>query len=144
MYNKVILMGRICNDLELTQTTGGNSVVSFRLAVDRNYQSKGEEKKTDFLNVVAWRTTAEFITKYFSKGRLILLEGEIQTRSYQDKNGATQWVTEIVASQVKFTGEAKKDNNAGAPPVSMPVPPPEEIKRFVESSSNVTNEDYPF
>ena len=85
--NKVIMMGRICNDLELKITPSGTNVCSFRIAVDRNYQVKGEEKKTDFFNVVAWRTAAEFVTRYFAKGRMILIEGEMQTRQYTDKNG---------------------------------------------------------
>ena len=86
-----------------------------------------------------------FFSKYFSKGRLILLEGEIQTRSYDDANGAKQWVTEVVVSQAKFTGEAKKDSNSsGMPPVSTAVPPPEEIKQFVEGETKPTDEDYPF
>lgn len=145
MFNKVILMGRICNDLELKSTQNGVSVLSFRLAVDRNYQPKDAEKTADFINIVAWRSTAEFISKYFSKGRLILLEGEIQTRSYDDANGAKQWVTEVVVSQAKFTGEAKKDSNSsGMPPVSTAVPPPEEIKQFVEGETKPTDEAYPF
>ncbi len=87
MYNKVIMMGRIANDLELKTTPQGVSVCTFRIAVDRRYQAKGEEKKSDFFNVVAWRGHAEFVTKYFSKGRSILVEGEFQTRGYTDKNG---------------------------------------------------------
>ena len=75
--NKVIMMGRICNDLELKTTPNGIATCSFRIAVDRNYQKKGEEKATDFFNVVAWRGTAEFICRYFSKGRMILIEGEM-------------------------------------------------------------------
>ena len=145
MFNKVVLMGRICNDLELKSTQNGVSVLSFRLAVDRSYQPKDAEKTADFINIVAWRSTAEFISKYFSKGRLILLEGEIQTRSYDDANGAKQWVTEVVVSQAKFTGEAKKDSSSsGMPPVSTNVPPPEEIKQFVKGETKPTDEDYPF
>lgn len=142
MYNKVILMGRICNELELKETANGNKVVSFRLAVDRSYQSKGEEKKTDFINVTAWRAVAEFINKYFSKGRLILLEGELQTRSFDNKNGETQWITEVVVSKAEFTGEAKKnDNMPGTPPVLAPVPSLSENTHFGGAD---TNEDYLF
>lgn len=75
MYNKVIMMGRIVNDLELRSTTSGASVLSFRIAVDRRFQTKGEERKSDFFNVVAWRNEAEFISRYFAKGRMILIEG---------------------------------------------------------------------
>ena len=87
MYNKVIMMGRIVNDLELRSTPAGASVLSFRIAVDRRFQTKGEDRKSDFFNVVAWRNEAEFISRYFAKGRMILIEGELQNRSYQDKNG---------------------------------------------------------
>ncbi len=110
MYNKVIMMGRIVNDLELKSTPSGVSVLSFRIAVDRRFQTKGEERKSDFFNVVAWRSEAEFISRYFAKGRMILIEGELQTRTYQDKNGNTAYVTEIVVDRSTFTGE--KANSA--------------------------------
>ena len=85
--NKVIMMGRLVNDPELKTTPNGVPTCSFRIAVDRNFQKRGEEKKSDYFNVVAWRQTAEFITKWFGKGRMILIEGEMQTRQYTDKNG---------------------------------------------------------
>ena len=87
MYNKVIMMGRLTRDPELKTTPNGVSVCKFSIAVDRRFQNKGEEKKTDFFNVVAWRQTGEFVSRYFGKGNLILVEGELQTRSYVDKNG---------------------------------------------------------
>ncbi|MDR0221958.1 MAG: single-stranded DNA-binding protein [Oscillospiraceae bacterium] len=105
MFNKVILMGRICHDLELKSTPSGVSVLSFRIAVDRNYQVKGEERKADFFNIVAWRSTAEFVAKYFGKGRMIMVDGELQTRQYIDKNNITQNIVEIVADSIHFTGE---------------------------------------
>lgn len=113
MYNKVILMGRICHDLELKTTPNGVSVLSFRLAVERSYQAKGEERKTDFFNLVSWRNTAEFINRYFSKGRMILIEGELQARQYVDKNGANQTVIEVVVSNASFTGEPKQGGQGG-------------------------------
>ena len=103
MINNVVLMGRIVNDLELKTTQSGLSVVSFRIAVDRKY-SKGE-KQTDFFDIVAWRNQAEFICRYFRKGSLIALEGELQTRSYQTKDGANRTVTEVIVKNVSFTGE---------------------------------------
>lgn len=109
--NKVIMMGRIASDLELKQTPNGVFVCSFRFAVDRNYQKKGEEKVTDFFNVVAWRGTAEFITTWFSKGKLLLIEGELQTRKYTDKNGAPAIWHEIIVENAYFTGE-KSDRSA--------------------------------
>lgn len=111
MFNKAILMGRICHDLELRTTPTNVPVLTFRIAVDRSYQTKGEERKADFFNVVAWRSTAEFVNRYFGKGRMILVEGELQTRQYTDKNGSTQTVVELVASNVSFTGEAKQGSS---------------------------------
>jgi single-strand DNA-binding protein len=109
MFNKAILMGRICTDLEVKTTPGGVTVLSFRVAVDRKYQSKeSPERKTDFFNVVAWRQTAEYIAKFFGKGRLILLEGELQTRQYVDRNGQNRDVVELVVDTWAFTGESKQ------------------------------------
>lgn len=122
MFNKAVLMGRICNDLELKTIQGGISVLSFRLAVDRSYQPKGEERKADFFNIVAWRSTAEFISRYFGKGRMILVEGELQTRQYVDKNGSTQNIVELVVDSAYFTGEPKSSGNYGAYPPPPPVP----------------------
>ena len=124
-FNKVILMGRITHDLELKTTPSGVSVCSFSIAVDRRYQAKGEEKKSDFFNIVTWRQQAEFVTRYFAKGRMILVEGELQTRQYTDKNGVNVRVVEIVADQVCFTGEKASTGNtySGAP--SYGDPPPE-------------------
>ena len=100
MYNKVILMGRITHDLELKTTPSGANVCSFSIAVDRRFQQKGEEKKSDFFNIVAWRQQADFVTRYFGKGRMILVEGELQTRSYTDKNGMNVRVTEVIADRL--------------------------------------------
>lgn len=122
--NKVIMMGRIVNDLELKTTPTGVTTCNFRLAVDRRFQKKGEERKSDFFNVVAWRQTAEFITKWFAKGRMILIEGEMQTRQYTDKNGNPATWYEIQVDNAYFTGEkASGGNNGGysaAPPLSEP------------------------
>lgn len=104
MLNTVILMGRITQDLELKQTQNGTSVLSFNVAVDRGYVKQGEERQTDFITCVAWRQTAEFISKYFSKGRMIALEGNLRTRTYDDKNGSKHYVTEVYVSSASFTG----------------------------------------
>ena len=109
MLNKVILMGRITQDLEVRQTPSGVSVLSFTVAVQRNYARQGEERQTDFINCVAWRQQAEFIGKYFRKGRMIALEGNLRTRTYDDKNGTKHYVTEVFVDSVSFTGE-KADN----------------------------------
>lgn len=107
-YNKVILMGRLCGDPELKQTNGGSSVTNFTIAVDRRY-SKDEEKQADFISIVAWRQTAEFICKYFDKGSAILIEGELQTRSWTDQQGNKRYATDVVAHEVSFC-EAKKNS----------------------------------
>lgn len=112
-YNKVILVGRLVADPELKQTQSGVAFTNIIIAVDRKY-NKGEEKQADFPTIVAWRNTAEFICKYFQKGSAILIEGELQTRSWADQNGNKRFATEVVASDAQFC-EAKKNsetNNA--------------------------------
>lgn len=111
MINVVCLMGRICADLELKHTSNDVSVTSFTLAVDRTYIKSGAERQTDFINIVAWKNTAEFICKYFRKGQLIALQGSIQTRSYTDKNGNKRTAFEVIADNVHFA-EPKKDNHS--------------------------------
>ena len=109
MFNLAILTGRLTADPELKTTPNGISVCSFSIAVDRAYK-KGEEKQTDFLNVVCWRSTAEFVSKWFTKGNLIGIEGSIQTRKFTDKNGNNRTAFEIVANNVHFV-ESKKTSN---------------------------------
>lgn len=109
-------MGRLTAEPELKTTNSGVSVVSFNIAVDRNYCKQGEERETDFIAIVAWRQTAEFICKYFAKGQLIALEGSLQTRSYQDRDGNNRTVTEVVADNVFFTGDKREKNNTQATP----------------------------
>lgn len=121
MYNKVILLGRITRDLELKTTPSGVSVLSFSIAVDRRFQTKGEERKSDFFNCVAWRNEAEFISRFWTKGRPILIEGELQNRSYVDNNGVTRYVTEVIVDRATFTGDSKPQGNGGS---GYPVPPP--------------------
>ncbi|MBP1579640.1 MAG: single-stranded DNA-binding protein [Oscillospiraceae bacterium] len=124
MYNKVILMGRITHDLELKTTPSGVNVCSFSIAVDRRFQQKGEEKKSDFFNIVAWRQQADFVTRYFGKGRMILVEGELQTRSYTDKNGMNVRVTEVIADRLCFTGEKSQGGSYGDYAASVPSAAP--------------------
>ncbi len=108
MLNRVILMGRITQDLELKSTGSGISVLSFNVAVDRGFVKQGEERQADFISCVAWRQQAEFISKYFAKGRMIAIEGNLRTRTYDDKNGSKHYVTEVFVDSVSFTGEAKQ------------------------------------
>lgn len=110
MINKVIIMGRITQDLELKQTPSGVSVLSFTVAVDRNFTKQGEEKQSDFISCVAWKERAEFISKHFGKGRMIALEGQLRTRTYEDKNGSKHYVTEVFVDNASFTGEKKAEN----------------------------------
>lgn len=115
-FNKVVLMGRIATAPELKQTQSGAMVTSFNIAVDRRY-GKSEEKQTDFFTIQAWRQTAEFICKYFGKGSLILICGELQTRSWVDNLGQKRTVTEVVANEVSFC-EAKKNNEGNYTPAT--------------------------
>ena len=114
-------MGRLTSEPELKTTNSGVSVVSFNIAVDRNYCKQGEERETDFIAIVAWRNTAEFICKYFAKGQLIALEGSLQTRGYQDRDGNNRYVTEVVADNVFFTGDKREKNNTQASPAPQPM-----------------------
>ena len=108
MLNKIFLMGRLTRDPELRRTGSGLAVASFSLAVDRDFKSQSGEKETDFIDIVAWRNTAEFVSKYFSKGRMAVVEGRLQVRDWTDKNGGRRRSSEVVADNVYF-GDSKKD-----------------------------------
>lgn len=109
--NRVVLMGRLTKDPELKTTSGGISVTSFSIAVDRNYVKQGEERKADFFDVVAWRSTAEFIARYFNKGDMIAVEGQLQTRTYEANDGSTRKVVEVNIDNASFTGSKKSEVN---------------------------------
>ena len=113
--NKVILCGRLTADPELKQTQSGIAVVSFTLAVNRRYQSKAADgaqaQQADFINVVAWRQTAEFISRYFRKGSALCITGSIQTRSWQDQQGQKRYATEVVADEAMFV-DSKNEGGA--------------------------------
>lgn len=110
MLNKAIIMGRLTRDPELKYTPNNVPVCTFSVAVDRSFVRQGEERQTDFINIVAWRSTAEFVSKYFAKGRMINVVGSIQTRSWDDQDGKKRYVTEIVADEVNFCGDKKSDS----------------------------------
>lgn len=138
--NNVQIMGRICNDLALKQTPNGISVTSFNVAVDR-YAGKDAEKKTDFIPCVAWRQTAEHICRYWTKGDEILIQGNLQTRTYDDKNGTKHYVTEVIIDRAEFT-HGKKGQNAsqqGGTAADTSSAPPESSTELTP-----TDEDYPF
>lgn len=109
MINNAVIMGRIVADPEIRTTSNGTSVTSFTVAIDRRFSKQGEEKQTDFLDIVAWKNTAEFVCKYFTKGSMIAVQGNIQSRTYEDKNGNKRKAVEIVAENVSFCG-GKSDN----------------------------------
>lgn len=115
MLNCAVIMGRLTADPELRTTGNGTSVTSFSVAVDRNYQRQGQERQTDFINVVAWRQTAEFVTRYFRKGQMIAVQGSIQTRNYEDRNGNKRTAVEIVADNVSFCGSKAESGVSTAP-----------------------------
>ena len=114
MYNKAILIGRLTADPELKQTPNGVSVCSFSIACDRAFSGRNGERQTDFINIVTWRQQAEFVSKYFSKGRLIGIDGSIQTRNYEDKNRNKRTATEIVTDNVFFTGAKSSNSGSGS------------------------------
>ncbi len=114
MYNRVILMGRLVADPELRQTQSGISMCRLRIAVDRGFAKQGEERQSDFINVTCWRQTAEFVSRYFSKGRMIHVEGRLQNNDYTDQNGVKHYSMDVVADNVTFCGDKRQDGgNAG-------------------------------
>ena len=113
MLNRIILMGRLTRDPELRHTQSGTAVASFSLAVDRDFKNKQSgEKETDFIDVVAWRQTGEFVSRYFSKGRMAVVEGRLQIREWTDKDGNKRRAAEVVADNVYF-GDSKRDSESG-------------------------------
>ena len=108
MLNRIVLMGRLTRDPELRKTQSDTPVCSFSLAVDRDYKKDGEKKETDFIDIVAWRATAEFVSKFFTKGRMAVVEGRLQIRDWTDKEGNKRRSAEVVADNVYF-GDSKRD-----------------------------------
>lgn len=109
MINRVVLMGRLVSDPELKTTQTGTNVTTFRIAVDRNYVKAGEERQADFFDIVAWRYTADFVCKHFRKGSLIAIDGSLQSRTYQAKDGTNRYVVEVIADSASFTGERREN-----------------------------------
>lgn len=145
-FNKVILIGNLCADPELKTTQNGLSVTSFSLAVGRRKAAKDAEPQTDFINVVAWRNTAEFICKYFGKGKTILVVGSLQTRTWEDQNGQKRYATEVVADEAQFV-EKKSE---AASPAEASRTPSDSISSYTyqgyhqdTNSSNKPYSDYP-
>lgn len=121
MLNKIFIMGRLTRDPELRTTNSGTSVASFSLAVDRNYKGADGEKETDFIDCVAWRQTGEFAAKYFTKGRMAVVEGRLQIRPWTDKEGNNRRSAEVIVDNMYF-GDSKRDGDTGgARPASGPI-----------------------
>ncbi|MBO7310532.1 MAG: single-stranded DNA-binding protein [Clostridia bacterium] len=142
--NKVVLAGRITADPELKQTPSGVSVLSFTIAVNRSYVSKSseQERQADFINIVAWRTTAEFIAKYFKKGSAICVTGSIQTRTWNDNNGNKRYATEVVADEAAFVESRNSDTSGGASEYGQPSYSSNNDKPIFEDHN--TDDDLPF
>ena len=124
MLNKIILMGRLTRDPELRRTQSGTAVTSFSLAVDRDFKSQSGEKETDFIDIGAWRGTAEFVSKYFTKGRMAVVEGRLQIRDWTDRDGGKRRSAEVIADNVYF-GDSKREGGSDyspAPAYGTPAP----------------------
>ena len=111
MLNKIIIMGRLTIDPELRRTGSGTAVTSFSLACDRDFKSQSGDKETDFIEAVAWKNTAEFVSKYFSKGRMAVVEGRLQIRDWTDKDGGKHRSAEVVADNVYFADSKRSESN---------------------------------
>lgn len=147
MLNIVAIMGRLVADPELRTTPAGVNVCQFRIACDRNFARQGEQRQADFVDIVAWRAQADFVCKYFSKGSLIAINGRIQTRNYQDKNGNNRTAIEIVANNVNFA--APKSANAApmgdagyGAPMAAPAARPAVQANPAPSYSAGSNDDF--
>ena len=116
MLNKIVLMGRLTRDPDLRRTQSGTAVASFTLAVDRDYKPQDGERETDFIDIVAWRGTGEFVSKYFTKGRIAVVEGRLQVRDWTDKDGNKRRSTEVVADNVYFGDSKRSESGTPAEP----------------------------
>ncbi|MBQ1434226.1 MAG: single-stranded DNA-binding protein [Ruminococcus sp.] len=111
--NYSVLLGRITNELEIKQTQSGTACLTFTVAVDRSFKNANGEYDTDFITCVAWKERAEFIGRYFGKGKMIAVEGQLRSRTYEDKNGTKHYVTELYVDNASFTGEKAQEQNSG-------------------------------
>jgi len=135
-------MGRLTRDPELKQTQSGIAVMSFTIACDRSYCKQGEERQADFIDCTAWRGTAEFICKYFQKGQLIAIQGELQTRTYTDKDNNKRKVTEIVVSQANFAESKKETDNKNT--YQKPKGQPDISADDTGDFEDISSDDLPF
>ena len=132
MLNRIILMGRLTRDPELRHTQAGTPVASFSLAVDRDFKDKATgEKGTDFIDIVAWRQTAEFVSRFFTKGRMAVVEGRLQLRDWTDRDGNKRRTAEVLAEHVYF-GDSKRDAESGGAYTPPPAEPGSGGAEFAE------------
>lgn len=141
MLNKIFIMGRMTRDPELRRTQNGTAVTSFTLAVDRDFKDKDGEKVADFIDCVAWRTTAEFIAKNFAKGRMAVVEGRLQVRGFKEKDGTSRKVSEVQVDNIYF-GDSKPQNNGGYSNYAAQVAMNNSAEAFEEIEDD--GEDVPF
>ena len=134
MLNVIAVMGRVVGDPELRKTPTGVSTTTFTIACDRNFVKQGEQRQTDFFDIVAWRSSAEFASKYFRKGQLVAVNGSLQTRSYDDKNGIKRKVYEIVADNLNFADS--KTPGAGGASAGMPAPTQAPVRAMPEETES--------
>ena len=143
MLNCAVIMGRLTADPELRETPSGVAVTRFTVAVDRSFVKAGEERKADFINVVAWRQTAEFVTRYFSKGSMIAVQGSIQTGSYE-KDGVKRATFEVVADNVSFCGSKSESGTNGAPRTPVAAAPSFSNGSADDFAAMADDDDLPF
>ena len=152
MLNVVAIMGRLVADPELRTTPAGLSVCRFRIACDRSYVQQGQERQADFIDIVAWRQRADFVSKYFQKGSMIAVEGSLQTRNYQDKNGNNRTAVEVVANNISFAGAKRQDGQSAPSYEQQTISHVQQVKAqsgFAQGSADdfaviSDNDDLPF
>lgn len=136
MLNHITLMGRICNDIELRRTNTGVAVTSFTLAVDRDFKNGSGEKETDFVDIVCWKNTAEFVANYFAKGRMAVVSGRLQGRSWTDKDGNKRKTMEVVADNVYF-GDTKKEESSGFADTAYAAAPAHDFAKIEDDDAQL-------
>lgn len=151
MLNVVAIMGRLVADPELKTTPAGINVCTFRIACDRSFAQQGQQRQADFIDVVAWRHNADFLCKHFAKGSMVAVQGRLQTRQYQDRNGNKRTAVEVVADSLSFAGSSKKpggqavDEGGEAPPIDYRDPAPAYSQGDADDFAVIDdNDDLPF
>lgn len=151
MLNVVAIMGRLVADPELKTTPAGINVCTFRIACDRSFVQQGQQRQADFIDVVAWRNNADFLCKHFAKGGMVAVQGRLQTRQYQDRNGNKRTAVEVVADSLSFAGSSKKpggqavDEGSEAPPSDYRDPAPAYSQGDADDFAVIDdNDDLPF